>query len=284
MTIHGKMNPFAAFLMYGGLGLIVLSFVVISGIANVNVWYNSAEGWARYVFTVVGIGAEGWGALGLLLLSRRWFQRQWLKALICFALWVPAVGFNGYSTYRFFVIEGSAVNVTGETEKTALNLAEDRIPEITSELSIIGVTRTPEAITAERDQLPENYRTKRAELNAELATAERRTLLETELAEKRQIVLDKAGADLNPGEKTISNANIWIALIFWMEAIKALALWVMFGRTEPRRSEEGALPVPSEETFEEVAPGAPVPPVAQETPGQRVITDGDGNQRLVRVV
>ncbi|MEO1322844.1 MAG: hypothetical protein AAFV59_07545 [Pseudomonadota bacterium] len=281
MTIHGKMNPVAAFFLYGGLGLIVLSFVVISGIANVNVWYNSAQGWARYVFTVVGIGAEGWGALGLLLLSRRLFQRQWLKALICFALWVPAVGFNGYSTYRFFVIEGSAVNITGETEKTALSLAEDRIEEITSELTIIGVTRTPEAIRSERDQLPENYRTRRGELDAELATAERRTSLETELAENRQTVLEKAGADLDPGEKTISNENIWIALIFWMEAIKALALWVMFGRTEGRKTEEGALPVPTEETPSEVAPGAPV---VADTPAQRVITDGDGKQRLVRVV
>ncbi|MEO1322264.1 MAG: hypothetical protein AAFV59_04570 [Pseudomonadota bacterium] len=254
MTTPGRMNPIAAFFLYGGLGLIVLAFVIISGIANVNVWWNSAEGWARYVFTVVGIGAEGWGALGLLLLSRRLFQRQWLKALICFALWVPAVGFNGYSTYRFFVIEGSAVNVTGATAKTALSLAEDRIPEITSELAIIGVTRTPEAVTAERDQLPENYRTKRAELNAELATAERRTELETELAEKRAIVLEKAGADLDPGQKTISNANIWIALIFWMEAIKALALWVMFGRTDDRETGEEALNVPDADKTPERSP------------------------------
>lgn len=254
MTIHGKMNPFAAFLMYGGLGLIVLSFVVISGIANVNVWYNSAEGWARYVFTVVGIGAEGWGALGLLLLSRRLFQRQWLKALICFALWMPAVGFNGYSTYRFFVIEGSAVSITGETEKTAKSLAEDRITEITSELTIIGVTRTPEAITNERDALPENYRTRRGQLDAELSTAERRIELEGELATNRAIVLNNAGADISPGEKTISNENIWIALIFWMEAIKALALWVMFGRTEPRKSGQGALDAETAENTEEAAP------------------------------
>jgi len=281
MTIHGKMNPIAAFFLYGGLGLIVLAFVVISGIANVNVWYNSAEGWARYVFTVVGVGAEGWGALGLLLLSRRLFQRQWLKALICFALWVPAVGFNGYSTYRFFVIEGSAVNITGETEKTAKSLAEDRIEEITSELAIIGVTRTPEAIIVERDQLPENYRTKRSQLNAELATAERRTSLESELAEKRSIVLNNAGADLNPGAKTISNANIWIALIFWMEAIKALALWVMFGRTDGRKTDESALEAPEPQEEPETIPEAPV---AVESATKRIITDGDGNQRLVRVV
>lgn len=268
MTIHGKMNPFAAFLMYGGLGLIVLSFVVISGIANVNVWYNSAEGWARYVFTVVGIGAEGWGALGLLLLSRRLFQRQWLKALICFALWVPAVGFNGYSTYRFFVIEGSAVSITGATEKTAKSLAENRIEEITSELAIIGVTRTPEAIKTERDALPENYRTKRGQLNAELSTAERRTSLEVELAEKRQILLDKAGADLDPGAKTISNENIWIALIFWMEAIKALALWVMFGRTDRREAGQGALQVPEQELIEDAAPGAPMAPETAEAAGE----------------
>lgn len=258
MTIHGKMNPVAAFFLYGLMGLIVISFVIISGIANVNVWWNSAEGWARYVFTTVGIGAEGWGALGLLLLSRRLFQRQWLKALICFALWVPAVGFNGYSTYRFFVIEGSAVNVTGETEKTAKTLAETRIEEITGELVVIGVTRTPEAIKTERDALPENYRTKRGQLNAELSTAERRTSLETELAEHRQTVLDKAGADIAPGEKAISNGNIWIALIIWMEAIKALALWVMFGRTDRREAGQGALPVPNDETFEDIAPGAPV--------------------------
>ncbi|MEM6898657.1 MAG: hypothetical protein AAF583_02640 [Pseudomonadota bacterium] len=258
MTIHGKMNPVAAFLMYGGLGIIVLSFVIISGIANVNVWYNSAEGWARYVFTVVGIGAEGWGALGLLLLSRRLFQQQWLKAFVCFALWVPAVGFNGYSTYRFFVIEGSAVNVTGEAEKTAKTLAETRIEEITAELDVIGVTRTPEAIKTERDALPENYRTKRGLLNAELSTAERRTSLEAELAGHRQTVLDKAGADIAPGAKAISHNEIWILLIVWMEAVKCLAIWVMFGRTDGRRAGQGALTVPTDQTFENAAPGAPV--------------------------
>ncbi|MEL7112058.1 MAG: hypothetical protein AAGK93_03825 [Pseudomonadota bacterium] len=281
MHLPGKLNPVAAILIYGGLGLVVLAFLGVSGVANVNVWWNSAEGWSRYVFTTIGVGAEIWGALGLLLMTRRFAQGQWLKALICFALWTPAVAFNGYSTYRFFVIEGAQVAGTDETAKTALELAEDRIPEITTELSAIGVTRTPEAITAERDQLPENYRTRRAELNAELATAERRTRLEDELAQSRATVLANASADTTPSETTISDNRVWIALVIWMEAIKALALWVMFGRT-------GSLREPAEGVYEEEEPELPENPqealLSARAAAERVIVTPSGEERRVRVL
>lgn len=281
----GKLNPFAAFLMYAGLGLVVLSFLVISGIANVNVWWNSAEGWNRYVFTTIAIGAEAWGALGLLLLTLRFAQRQWLKAFICLALWIPSVGFNGYSTYRYFTIQTAEVGLDGAGASTALKLAQDRIPEITTELDTIGVTRTPEAITLERDQLPNNYRTRRSELEAELATANRRAALEEELKGARQTVLDNAGADMTPETKTISDGRIWIALVIWMEAIKALALWVMFGRTEkPRKAaeEQNALPEPETQEIVETAPTAPA--IAEIDENSRVVEGPDGTKRVIRAV
>lgn len=277
MPAPKKLHPIASFFLYGGLFLIVASFVGVSGVANVSVWWNSAEGWAQYVFTTIGIGAEGWGALGLLLLTIRYAQRQWLKAFICFALWVPAVGFNGYSTYRFFVGAGSEVQQTGEVGKTELQLANDRIAEITGELEVIGVTRTSEAITAERDKLPENYRTKRAELGAELATAERRETLEAELEEKRAAVLANAGADIAE-DGSISNKEILIALVIWMEAIKALALWVMFGR--PGRAGEASRGVVEDFQSEpgNLAPGAPVD-------DHRYVIEGpDGEERQIRVI
>lgn len=272
-----SLNPIASVLLYGGLGLIVLSFVIVSGIANVAVWWNSAEGWAKYVFTTIGIGAEGWGALGLLLLTRRFTQGQWLKALICLALWLPAVGFNGYSTYRFFNGASSNVSQLEATEKTALDLANTRIAEITGELEVIGVTRASEAIKNERDQLPENYRTKRGQLDAELATAERRETLEAELAEKRATVLANAGADVAESS-SITDYRILIALVIWMEAIKALALWVMFGRVE--RKEEA----------QEVEEGAMVPqsvesrPEAPETDKGRIVIGPEGEERKIRVI
>lgn len=272
-----KLNPIASFFLYGGLFLIVIALVGVSGVANVAVWWNSAEGWAQYVFTTIGVSAEGWGALGLLLLTIRFAERQWLKAFICFALWVPAVGFNGYSSYRFFVGAGSAVEQTGEVGKTELQLANDRIEEITGELDVIGVTRTSEAITAERDKLPENYRTKRSELGAELATAERREALEAELETKRATVLANAGADVAKSG-SISDNWILVALVIWMEAIKALALWVMFGR--PGRSGEASGSVGEEFHSEpgNLAPGAPV------DDGTYVIEGPDGEERQIRVI
>lgn len=278
MRTDNKLNPFAAVALYGGLGLIVLAFLIVSGVANVNVWWNSAEGWARYVFTTIGIGAEGWGALGLLLMTRRFMQGQWLKAFICLALWLPAVAFNGYSTYRFFSIEGASISVAGAVDKTTLELAQNRIPEITRELDTIGVTRTPETITAERDQLPSSYRTRRAELNAELSTATRRATLETELAATRSTVLDKAGATAAPTDKAISDARIWIALVIWMEAVKALALWVMFGRVSPAKADE------IEQAIEHQGQGTSVAPAASVGNSERVIYTPEGEERRIRAL
>ena len=277
MPAPRKLHPIAGFLFYGGLGLIVLSFVAVSGVANVSVWWSSAAGWAQYVFTTIGIGAEGWGALGLLLLTMRFAQRQWLKAFICFALWMPAVGFNGYSTYRFFVGAGSEVQQTGEVEKTTLQIANDRIGEITNELEVIGVTRTSGAIMAERDLLPANYKTRRAELGAELATAERRETLESELEEKRADVLGNAGADVAE-TGNISDNRILVALVIWMEAIKALALWVMFGRSQrPGETSTGI----DEDFSAESRNRASGAPLGENT---YVIEGADGEERKIRVI
>ncbi|MEO1308718.1 MAG: hypothetical protein AAFV38_12555, partial [Pseudomonadota bacterium] len=80
MAAAGKLHPLAAALIYGGLGVIVLGLIAVSTIANVTVWWNSAEGWHRYVFSAIGVAAEGWGALGLVLMTRRAAQGQWLRA------------------------------------------------------------------------------------------------------------------------------------------------------------------------------------------------------------
>ena len=261
MAGSGKLHPVAAFFLYGLLGLVVISFMVVSGIANVSVWWNSASGWTQYVFASIGIGAEIWGALGLVVLTRRFVQRHWLKGLVALALWLPAVGFNGYSSYRFFILEGAAIQGEATTTRTALQIANDRIEEITTELATIDEVRASEAIRAERDALPENYRTRRAELSAELGQAERKEALESELAEQRQTKLDNATAQNAPESKGMTDGKIIAALVIWMEAVKALALWVIAGRVEaPQNAPQNAKKekrAPRPRNRENAAPEAP---------------------------
>ena len=234
MVHKGKLHPFAAFVIFGGVSLVVLAFMAVSGFANVNVWWNSATGWAQYIFATVGVGAELVGAVGLIVLVYNFAHGHWLKGLVALALWVPAVGFNGYSSYRYFTSEGAIVMGEGVTEKTALILAETRVSEITSELAAIGEVRASSAIRAERDALPENYKSKRAALSAELGQAERKEALEAELATHRQTVLDKAAVSVQPDTKALTAPEIVFALVLWMEAMKALGLWVISGRMDAR--------------------------------------------------
>lgn len=278
--LRKPLHPLAAFALYGGLCLIVLAFLVISGVANVSIWWDSAQGWNRYVFTALGIGAEGWGALGLLLLTRRYGQGQYLKALIAFALWLPAVAFNGYSTYRYFNASGSAVVATVETQAAILDLSETRIPELTAEIEAIGFTRTPAEITAERDGLPENYRTRRAALDAELSKAQRRADLVTELATVRATKIETTGANANE-TKALTDWRILVALVIWMEAVKALGLWVIFGRSQTAseaRTEALQENEPEAQTHEETPQGVNL------GAGEREIFTPEGERRVVRVL
>lgn len=247
-----KMSLPIAILFYGMLGLVVAAFLIVSGIANVVVWWDSAQGWNRYVFSVIGIGSEAWGAFGLLLMTRRFSERDIARGLCALLLWLPAVGFNGYSTYRYFTIEGSDKAAIVEIDRTRNSQADDRIVEITTELEAIGVTRTPTAIRQERDNLPNNYRTRRAELSAELSTAERRATLENELATVRETVVDTAGVATATGANALTDWRVLTALVIWMEAIKALALWVIAGKTERKeRQDRQVKPTVANENLEQ---------------------------------
>ncbi|MEL6243939.1 MAG: hypothetical protein AAFQ21_16360 [Pseudomonadota bacterium] len=285
MHLPVKLNPIAALCLYGGLALVVLSFLIVSGVANIVVWWNSAEGWARYVFTTVGLGAEVWGALGLLLMTLRFFQGQWLKGAICAALWLPALAFNGYSTYRFFVIQGAEIAQEGEIDQTAQSLAQSALAALEVErASVIArndgtVPRPLETIDAAYSHLdPDRNPVNMARKGTEEGLRREYNRIQGEIAAQRAILLDKAGADLAPGEKTISDNRVWIGLVAWMEAIKALALWVMFGRTG--RPQDAVSEVTTQTTDEPVAALLDDP-----TPTNvRLIRGPDGEERQVRVL
>ncbi|MEO1178497.1 MAG: hypothetical protein AAFV87_15430, partial [Pseudomonadota bacterium] len=212
-------------------------------------------------------------------------QGQWLRAFVALLLWLPAVGFNGYSSYRYFVIEGSEVAAEQVQSTTELAQARTRDAELTIDIDAIGPTRAPAAIQAEIDGLPENYITARRELTAELAESERRAGLVAQREIARAVILAGAGAETAPDEAALTDAWILGALVIWMEAIKALALWIIFGRVQPRQSVQ-------DEREGETAPEAPQMPVAviTEAPapelgdGEQVIVGYDGKPRIMRVV
>ena len=268
-------NPTA--LVFGLSLVLVVALLVVSTVANVAVWWNSAEGWHRYVFSAIGIAAEGWGALGLVLLTLRAAQGQWLKAAICFLLWLPAVGFNGYSSYRYFMIEGASAEVGVVESQTLASQADERISEITQRINALAVTRTAEAIRAELIPMPENRVTRRSQLAAELANAEEVARLETERANLRTQKLNTVGATVQPEEATLSESWVLAALVIWMEAMKAFALWVLFGRAKPVERESGA----GEGAAPELVETPPEPLDGQRT---RIIAGPDGTQRVVRLL
>lgn len=290
MHVPGKLNPVASFILFGGALAIVLAFLVVSGIANISVWWNSAEGWNRYVFSTIGIGAEGWGAIGLVLMVRRWAQGQWSRALIALLLWIPAVGFNGYSTYRYFAIEGSDKAVIAQQEATKADITASQIAKYQADLEVIGVTRSPETIQAQIDSLnPDRYRTLTRQLQGELDLAKQRVDLEAKLEAAQNTSIETAGASQDVGEGAITDWRIIAALVVWMECVKALGLVVVFGKSEqpaktatktrtPRKTQ--TLAIPANETAP-VSKPAPEPITAG--PGHRVVRGPDGQERVLKV-
>jgi hypothetical protein len=278
MTSAQKLHPVAAVIVFGLSLLLVAALLVVSTVANVAVWWNSAEGWHRYVFSVIGIASEGWGALGLVLLTLRAAQGQWLKAAVCFALWLPAVGFNGYSSYRYFMIEAAASEVGTLESQTKAGQADARIEELTKRIDALGVTRAADAVKAELDLTPENRVTKRSQLAAELANAETAAKLEAEREGWRTAKLETIGATVKPAEASMSVEWVLAALVLWMEAMKAVALWVLFGRTKGAAVAAPEVAQPKADALGEAAPEI------VESHGTRIIEGPDGARRVVRLL
>ncbi len=186
--------------------ILVIACMLLSGFGNIATWTAGLDGVDYAIAFGTGIISEVIGAVLLVVLiwclARPNIQRL-LIALLFLPVWSMATFQNASASWSYYV-EASNADEVALAQKNALrqqraletqaSLAQERILEIKDELAFIGMTRTPDEIRAERDRLPENYVTKRANLTAELNRAERRIALDADLTEQRATVSDTAGA------------------------------------------------------------------------------------------
>lgn len=185
---------------------LVLVCMLLSGFGNIATWTNGVEGVDYAIAFGTGIISEVIGAVLLVViiwcLARPNLQRL-LMAVLFLPVWSMATFQNASASWSYYVEASNADEVAAAQARavekrqalmTQANLAQERIDEIKSELSFIGMTRTPDEIRTERDRLPDNYVTKRAKLTAELNKAERRIALDTELTQQRSTLSQTAGA------------------------------------------------------------------------------------------
>ncbi|ACT60843.1 hypothetical protein [Hirschia baltica] len=189
--------------------MLVLTCMLLSGYGNIVTWTAGVEGVDYWIAFGTGIISEIIGAVLLVVII--WcFARpsipRLLMALLFFPVWSMATFQNASASWSYYVDASNAEEQASAQrraleQKSALKtqsaLAAERIEEIKEELSFIGMTRTPDEIKAQRDRLPENYVTKRAQLSSELNKAERRIFLDNELIEQRDILAKATGAGAN---------------------------------------------------------------------------------------
>lgn len=243
----GRMHPVASFIVYGaGVGL-VLALLVLTTYANISVWFGSATGHDRYVFGVSGLVFEIWGAIGLIIALHQMAipgATHKARGMAALALWFPAVLFNAYTTQRYFAIENSEKAGVVVTDQTLATQSRSKITELEAELASIGLVRTPQEVIAERDVLPNNYRTRRRELTAELGRAERRAEVMADLETARENQLASVGSSVASAHVTVDAGKILTGLGIWIEAFKALGLWILLGSRAANASARDAERVP----------------------------------------
>ncbi len=202
---------------------LVLVCMLLSGFGNIATWTNGVEGVDYAIAFGTGIISEVIGAVLLVVIiwcmARPSFQRL-LMAVLFLPVWSMATFQNASASWSYYVEASNSDEIaaaqkraleTRQALKTQANLAQERIEEIKNELSFIGMTRTPEEIRAERDRLPENYVTKRAELTAELNKAERRISLDTELTSQRSMLSQTAGAGVVASNNAATDAGVSVS-------------------------------------------------------------------------
>lgn len=202
---------------------LVLVCMLLSGFGNIATWTNGVEGVDYAIAFGTGIISEVIGAVLLVVIiwcmARPSFQRL-LMAVLFLPVWSMATFQNASASWSYYVEASNSDEIaaaqkraleTRQALKTQANLAQERIEEIKNELSFIGMTRTPEEIRSERDRLPENYVTKRAELTAELNKAERRISLDTELTSQRSMLSKTAGAGVVASNNAATEAGVSVS-------------------------------------------------------------------------
>ncbi len=235
--------------------LIILMFILVSGYANVHSWTQGKEGLDQIIFGVVGAGSEVLGAILLVFAVFLWSIRK-LSFVVCslpfLILWAGCVTVNANASYNYFVVSDGAIDKARELSKAKadnsklekartakLEIKQDRIKEIQSDLVTLPATRTPQEIEGELEKLPNNYKTKRGQLTAELEGAKHRQKLVVEITELRdevETILDQAVSKIKGSDTNVSPGSVdsgfeqlkWTLVVAIMEFVKAFGFALIF--------------------------------------------------------
>ncbi len=240
--------------------LIILTFIVVSGYANVNSWTQGKEGLDQIIFGVVGAGSEVLGAILLVFAVFLWSTKK-VSFILCslpfLVLWAGCVTVNANASYNYFVVSDGAIEKARalskaeayqskleEARSTKLSIKQDRIKEIQSDLETLPATRSPGEISGELEKLPENYKTKRSQLTAELEGALHRQKLVSEITQLRSDVeglLDQTVSNIEDNNSDDSKTNVdsrsvnsgfekfkWTVVVAIMEFVKAFGFALIF--------------------------------------------------------
>ncbi|MEM9571848.1 MAG: hypothetical protein AAF996_10290 [Pseudomonadota bacterium] len=297
----------------------LIGYAVILGLAGLSIWAvgmvqlaSRPEGdFMRYWYLTAFVAMEVWVVIGLTVGALRAKQGALLASFIAIAIWVPALGLSAMQESRFHVLFDSKIDAGAAPELARRENALKRIVELEDEIAaLVKPTRSVTAIEAEYNRYkarPNYYRTKNAELLAELEAAKAYKVKTDELARHRQVVIDTAGlAAENLDAKKVgqtfnvpligwsvsSDFTVWL-LIATMMAIKSLGPWLLFGstlRAMPTRSEqecEFVDEIDSDFNVPASSDSAELPIPEQDEDNVQWIyaerEDRDGNKRMVRV-
>ena len=265
--------------LFGSAGLVLVALIVLSGAANIVVWWMTGEGWTRFWYTGVGLACEIWAALGLVIITSRFVRGEWARGAIAVALWLPAVAFNAYTVHRF-------LEMGDEThERAAITLQADRaileqdIADLQSRIEAANVTRSIAAIETELALVPETATTATRRLSAELQLARDVEAWRAQVSAKRAELAQGAGAAHAGVSDRLNNEWIMGAMAIWIEAMKALCLFVLRGRVRARAPNDalrrltpnggGAEPSQPKQTLERPIEADPPKPPAKPRAARR---------------
>lgn len=221
-------------LLFGGAFLVLVGLIILSGVANISVWWATGEGWRQYWYTGVGLACEIWAALGLVIITSRFVRGEWFRGAIAVGLWIPAVAFNAYTVHRFLETDGDTAAIAAVQSQANRQLIETEVGDLERRITAANVTRSVAAIEAELALVPDSRLTQRRALTEELQRARDVDGWSRDLSTKRQTLASTAAVTVDTKADKFSGDYILAGMAIWIEAMKALCLFVLRGRVREK--------------------------------------------------
>jgi hypothetical protein len=218
--------------LFGSAGLVLIALILLSGAANIVVWWMTGEGWTRFWYTGVGLACEIWAALGLVIITSRFVRGEWARGAIAVALWIPAVAFNAYTVHRFLEMGDETHERAAITLQADRSILQQEITDLQQRIDAANITRSIAAIETELSLAPPEATQLRRRLSTELQLARDVEGWRTQVTTKRQQLAQGAGAAHAGVSDRLNNEGIMIGMAIWIEAMKALCLFVLRGRVK----------------------------------------------------